>query len=249
MSEGLNHDEMITELLAQWYELREQGQPLAPAELTADPDLQESLEREIASLRWFETALGVAEFAAEPPALGIPGRYERLRYHDHGGMAIIYRAYDQELDPDVAYKIMRADLARIRPIRDRFLQEARLTARLHHAGIVAVHGLISEAEGTSRPAYAMRFVEGKTLDIVARDFHANHTQHVGPADWQPVLQHIIRVALTIQYAHEQGILHRDLSPRNIVAVGDDETLVLDWVLPVVKLRWILRKEFTPERHG
>ena len=141
-----------------------------------------------------------------------------------------FTAYDQELDRDVAYKIMCADLASIRPIRDRFLQEARLTARLHHAGIVAVHGLISEAEGTlAQPmqCVAARARPSTSLPGISMPItHSTWDRRIG----QPVLQHIIGVALTIQYAHEQGILHRDLSPRNIVAVGDDETLVLDWGL-------------------
>src|SRR5262249_29154145 len=118
----------------------------------------------------------------------------------------------------------------------RFLREAEITAKLQHPGIVPVHGLGRDADG--RPCYAMRFVEGGTLDDALKRFHE--------ADLQPgrrlgdrspgerrlalreLLNRFVAVCNTVAYAHSRGILHRDLKPGNLMLGDYGETLVVDW---------------------
>ena len=149
-----------------------------------------------------------------------------------GGMGIVYRAWDAELDRIVAYKVIRRELCTERRAVEKFVSEARLTVRLKHPGVVAVHALTSDADG--RLAYAMRFVDGGTpiLDAVEQ-FHASRPKTANSrSEWHPLVQHLIRACHTIAHAHSIGIVHRDIAPRNILVAGDAETLVVDWGLAI-----------------
>ncbi|HKM54959.1 MAG TPA: protein kinase, partial [Isosphaeraceae bacterium] len=78
--------------------------------------------------------------------------------------------------------------------------------------------------------YAMRLVQGENLLAAVERFHATRRRTpVSRGDW-PLLGHFIRVCQTIHHAHEIGVLHRDLAPRNVLLTGDGETFVIDWGL-------------------
>jgi serine/threonine protein kinase len=147
------------------------------------------------------------------PAL--PDRYELLQVIGRGGMGAVWRARDRLLEREVAVKVL-AEHVREPEVAARLAREARILARLEHPGIVAVHDTGALADG--RTWYAMRLVRGDRLDHAARRF-------ASPGE---MLRALMRVAETVAFAHAQGVLHRDLTPRNVMLGPFGEVLVLDW---------------------
>lgn len=147
------------------------------------------------------------------PAL--PPRYALSEVIGRGGMGVVWRARDQQLERDVAIKVL-AEHVDGEAIAMRLGREARILARLEHPGIVAVHdsGVLDDG----RPWYVMRMVRGARLDEAA-----SHFATVGD-----VLRVMLRLVETIAFAHAQGVLHRDLTPRNVMLGPFGEVLVLDW---------------------
>lgn len=147
------------------------------------------------------------------PAL--PDRYEPVEVIGRGGMGVVWRARDRALDRDVAVKVL-GEHVRDDAIAARLAREAHILARLEHPGIVTVHDTGALADG--RTWYAMRLVRGERLDRAARAF-------TSPGE---MLRVLMRVAETVAFAHAQGVLHRDLTPRNVMLGPFGEVLVLDW---------------------
>jgi serine/threonine-protein kinase len=169
--------------------------------------------------------------AAAPAAA--PGRYRPLQFHARGGLGEVLRALDEELHREVALKRIQPGFARDADSRHRFLREAEITARLEHPGIVPVYGLVQDEAG--QPSYAMRFIEGESLQDAIRRFHQADAQ----AGWdaaernltlRELLGRFSAVCKTIAFAHSRGIIHRDLKPANIMLGAYGETLVVDWGL-------------------
>src|SRR5262249_24887638 len=119
--------------------------------------------------------------------------------------------------------------------RRRFLREAEVTGRLEHPGIVPVYGLVKDSNG--EPCYAMRFIEGETLQDALHRFHQEegegHDAGKRAVALRQLLQRFVTVCNTIAYAHSKGVLHRDLKPANVMLGPYGETLVVDWGLAKV----------------
>src|SRR5262249_38909544 len=89
------------------------------------------------------------------------GRFAVQRFHAKGGLGEVHIAVDEELKRDVALKRIQERCAKDPEARRRFLNEAEITAKLEHPGIVPVYGLVQDEHG--QPCYAMRFIEGESL--------------------------------------------------------------------------------------
>jgi serine/threonine protein kinase len=146
----------------------------------------------------------------------LPGdRYVLERPIGRGGMGTVYIARDTLLDRDVAIKVSNAP-APGAGIDARLRQEAQVLARLEHPGIVPVHDAGLLADG--RLFYVMKLVHGETL--------ATHVTRLrGEA---AVLGVFERVTETMAFAHEAGVVHRDVKPSNVMVGKFGEVLVLDW---------------------
>jgi serine/threonine-protein kinase len=159
-------------------------------------------------------------------------RYLPLRFHARGGLGEVFVARDEQLQREVALKRIKSEHADHPDSRQRFLREAEVTSRLEHPGVVPVHGLAHDPEG--RPCYAMRFVQGETLQEAIYRFHDADKPGRDPGErgltLRQLLSRFIAVCNTIAYAHSRGILHRDLKPANIMLGKYGETLVVDWGL-------------------
>src|SRR5437667_10035306 len=132
------------------------------------------------------------------------GNYELLDEVGHGGMGVIYRARDLPLNRVVALKLMLAgQFAGEREVK-RFRSEAQAAARLDHPNIVHIYEF-GELEG--RPFLSMRFVEGTNL---ADQLDGE------PMEAHRVAQLMSPQARPIHYAHQRGVLHRDLQPANFL---------------------------------
>ena len=145
----------------------------------------------------------------------VPGdRYVVHELLGRGGMGAVYRASDTVLDRDVALKVLTST-AESPEIASRLAKEAKVLARLEHPGIVSVHdaGVLDD----ERPFYVMRLVNGKRLD----DFAPG----AGRGD---LFRIFLRICEAVAYAHARDVIHRDLTPANVMVGEFGEVLVLDW---------------------
>jgi serine/threonine protein kinase/formylglycine-generating enzyme required for sulfatase activity len=134
-----------------------------------------------------------------------------------GGMGAVYRARDVALERDVAIKVMHPHFTDDETFRARFLQEARAIAALGHPGIVQVYAF---GQDLGLLYIVMDFVPGQTLYAWLQRLAAEHKIVVLDESLEIVRQ----VALALHYAHEKGILHRDVKPSNILLKPADPAL-------------------------
>jgi eukaryotic-like serine/threonine-protein kinase len=145
-----------------------------------------------------------------------------------GGMGVVWRAFDHEVERVVALKIAHADLSA--EDARRFADEARVTARLAHPNVVPIYDIYRDAGGVPL-AFTMKVVDGETLD----ELLARRTLQAG-ADLllERVLTVFLDVCDAVSFAHSAGYLHRDLNPRNVMVGGFGEVYVTDWGLAATR---------------
>jgi hypothetical protein len=135
----------------------------------------------------------------------VAGRYSIDREIGRGGMGVVYLAREVHLDRPVAIKLLPPERAAQRTLRDRFLREARLAAKLSHPNIIPIHS-VEEIDGFV--FFVMAFVEGETL--------ADRVRTRGPLPANEGARVLREVAWALAYAHGQGLVHRDVKPDNIL---------------------------------
>ncbi len=139
-----------------------------------------------------------------------------------GGMGLIYKAFDAGFGRDVVIKTLQPRDSYAATTVMRFDLEAQLSGRLQHPGIAPVYSLGRLPDG--RPYLAMKYIQGRTLAAIL----AGRTDPT--ADFAEILSIFERICQTIGYAHDRGVIHRDLKPGNIMVGEFGEVLVLDWGL-------------------
>ena len=117
-------------------------------------------------------------------------RFRILRLHKTGGLGVVYLANDEELHREVALKEIKDEHAHDRDSRFRFLQEAEITGRLEHPGIIPVYGLGTYDDG--RPFYAMRFIKGDNLKDAIEQFHAADLPRRDPGERELAFRELLR---------------------------------------------------------
>jgi serine/threonine-protein kinase len=137
--------------------------------------------------------------------LALAGRYSIDRELGRGGMGIVYLAREVHLDRPVAIKLLPPDRAREATLRERFLREARVAAKLSHPNIIPIHA-VEEREGFV--FYVMAYVDGETL--------AQRVRQRGPLPGSEATRVFREVAWALAHAHTQGLVHRDVKPDNIL---------------------------------
>lgn len=143
-------------------------------------------------------------------------KYEIVRRVARGGMGVIYLAHDRELDREVALKVLNVPHEPAEASA-RMVNEARILAELEHPGIVPVHDVGTLPDG--RVFYTMKLVKGRGLD--------EHMAH-GALGLTEVLRVFGRVCEAVAFAHSRGVVHRDLTPANVMVGAFGEVLVMDW---------------------
>lgn len=135
-----------------------------------------------------------------------------------GGMGVVYRARQKELDRIVALKILRPDFGPEANFAERFQREARAMARLSHPHIVTVHdfGRIDDVF-----YFVMEYIDGVNLRQLEK------AGQLAPAQ---ALALVPQVCEALQYAHEQGVVHRDIKPENILITRDGRVKIADFGL-------------------
>src|SRR5881398_2097761 len=178
-----------------------------------DPGLAEQLARDEAT---GAPPVKIAAHAGE--LLGELGDYELLEVVGRGGQGVVFRARQKSLNRTVALKVISLGQWASKAHLRRFLLESEAAAKLEHPGIVPIHE-VGERDGSCY--FSMKFVEGGQLDEVARR---------EPMPIRRAVELIAKVAHTVHYAHEHGILHRDIKPGNILLDAKGEPHLTDFGL-------------------
>ena len=153
-----------------------------------------------------ETGLGLAELEREvnvdpapSPTLMDFGDYELLEQIGRGGQGVVFRARQKSLNRIVALKVIGLGHWATEAHLKRFRLDAEAAASLEHPGIVPIHE-VGERDGSCY--FSMKFIEGGQLDEVVKQT---------PMSIRQAAELIAKVARTVHYAHEHGILHRDIN--------------------------------------
>jgi serine/threonine-protein kinase len=152
----------------------------------------------------------------------IPGYrlYEKL---GQGAMGTVYKAKQVRMERWVAIKILQPELAANATIKERFLQEARASARLNHPNVITG---IDAGEVTGLCYFAMEYVEGKTLQQLVKER--------GAMDERQALDAVLQVARALEHAEKLSLVHRDVKPDNIMITRDRQVKLLDLGLAKVR---------------
>jgi len=155
-----------------------------------------------------------------PAMLGRLGSYEILEVIGRGGMGIVFKAYDGELNRYLAIKVLAPCYASSAAARKRFAREAQAAAAVVHQHVVAIHGV--DATG-KLPYLVMPFVACESLQ--------ERIDREGPLDTKDILRIALQAAEGLAAAHAQGLVHRDVKPANILLErGVDRVLLTDFGL-------------------
>ncbi|MFG6278546.1 Stk1 family PASTA domain-containing Ser/Thr kinase [Microbacterium sp. 5K110] len=155
----------------------------------------------------------------------LSGRYRVDDLIGRGGMASVYRGYDQTLGRTVAIKILKADLAGDAAFRTRFRLEAQAASRMAHPTIVRVFDAGEDvevgADGHEHPVpyIVMELVHGKLLkDVIA----------AGPVPIDESLRYVDGILEALEYSHRAGVVHRDIKPGNVMITDSGRIKVMDF---------------------
>ena len=147
----------------------------------------------------------------------LTGEFEVEREIGRGAMAIVYKATEIELARRVALKVLPPSAPASKVVAERFKREARLAASLDHANIIPVYRV---GQAGSTHFIVMKYVDGRGLDEIL--------EAQGPLPI-PVVLHVMRAAISaLAYAHDQGIVHRDVKGGNIMVDREGRVLVADF---------------------
>ena len=218
MSDPRTNKERLADLLLQWEENLEQGRDVSAEELCREsPELVEELSRRISALKaidWVnKTDNGDDDPSAPitPPDGPLAGRYRLDRFIAEGGFGQVWQGFDLELERAVAVKMPKS--SRLASIEN-FMAEARRVAQLKHPGIVSVFDVVRDG-GTC--LIVSEYVEGGSL-----------ADRIGTLDAGEAVRLIAEIAETLHYAHQQGFIHRDIKPPNILIDHHGRALLADF---------------------
>jgi len=171
-----------------------------------------------------QTGASAAQLSAVSLATIGPGAQFGPRYRidsviGEGGMGKVYKAYDKDLDRTVALKVVRAELAGDANSMQRFKQELQLASRISHRNILRIHDL---GDVGGMKFISMAYVDGKDLhDLLAES---------GRLPVDRVVNIAKQLASALDAAHSEGVVHRDLKPRNVLMDATDHVYVSDFGL-------------------
>jgi serine/threonine protein kinase/predicted Zn-dependent protease len=228
-------DESIDSALGEYIDRLVAGEAVDEEEVTRrHPDLAaELLER----LRVYQH-LG-SEAAPDAP-LGKIGEYQLVRRIGRGGMGVVYEAWQESVERQVALKVLPGGVSADPRTLARFLREAKVAARLHHPSIVPVFGMGVEND---LPHYAMEYVDGRTLAQVLESLKRGTGSSLETDAESPFgsserdLVYCARVAGAfagvadgLHHAHREGVVHRDVKPSNLILDAEGRLRILDFGL-------------------
>ena len=147
----------------------------------------------------------------------LDGRYEIKEIIGVGGMAVVYKAYDNIDDRIVAIKILKQELLENEEFRRRFKNESKAIAVLSHPNIVKVYDV---SFGDRLQYIVMEYIEGITLK--------EYIEQQGYINWKDAVHFLTQILRALQHAHDKGIIHRDIKPQNIMLLQNGTIKVTDF---------------------
>jgi serine/threonine protein kinase/WD40 repeat protein len=217
-----SREDRLDDVIGSYLEAVDRGESPDPREiLDRHPDLRAELAD------FFESQRCIDRFAGPLRPVGLVlsgsgahrfGRYEIIEEIARGGMGVVFKARDPELDRTVAIKLILAGALATREEIDRFRLESKAAAGLDHPHIVPIH---ETGEIDGQAYYTMRYLEGGNLSRSRERFRK---------DFREAARLLETVARAVHHAHLKGILHRDLKPANILLDGDGTPYVTDFGL-------------------
>ena len=147
----------------------------------------------------------------------IADRYELEELVGTGGMSSVYRAHDRLLERDVALKVLHQQFTDETDYVERFRREARSVAQLSHPNIVTV---IDRGEQDDRQFIVFEYVAGENLKALV--------EREGPLPEEDAVRLALQIARALGFAHEHGLVHRDVKPQNVLLNGDGQAKVTDF---------------------
>jgi serine/threonine-protein kinase len=225
------NDDRLFELLERYRELLARGGEVTPADLGVDADTLARVATLHRRSKAVENRLGPVRLPDPRPGV-TTDRYTTTRLLGSGGYGDVFHTDDRELGRAVALKVPRPLRAADDVVSARLRAEAVLMGKLDHPGIPAVHSLGTDRTG--RPFYTMRLIDGSTLADEISRLHLNLPPKLTAREFgdrlRPLLRRFVAVCAAVAYAHNRGVIHRDLKPLNVMLGRFDETLVMDWGL-------------------
>jgi len=247
----MNRDDDVAEILAAWREAIDRGEADSPEELIArHPEHATELERRFATIRQLGGAgAELWSLLSTPERIG---GYRIVRELGRGGMGVVYEAEQESLGRRVALKVIFPNLTSTPKAIERFRREAHAAGALKHTSIVAVHDL-----GCDGGLWycAMELVEGRPLSDVIADLRRTRRppresrlarRAVGnlsdsSADWTGtqtgtrayyvrIAEMFAQAAEGLQVAHDNGVIHRDVKPANLLLDADGKLRIVDFGL-------------------
>ncbi|MEU4621795.1 protein kinase [Actinoplanes sp. NPDC023801] len=163
--------------------------------------------------------MGRTERNGQAGSLRLAGRYRLVEKLGTGGMSVVWRGYDEILGRDVAVKVLSPRLAEDRTFRDRLRQEALAAARLCHPHITGIHDF-GEAPISDRltvPYVVMELNDGESIGA--------RLGRQGSLDWREAVMIAAEIASALATAHARGLVHRDITPANVMLTGSGAKIV------------------------
>ncbi len=145
------------------------------------------------------------------------GKYEIVEELGRGGMGVVYRAYDESLERDVALKVIQQIALDVADTKARFYREARMAARLSHDAIAVIYEIGEEA---GVPFIAMEYLPGQDLRMVIDKKESLSVEQK--------LDYARQICRGLQYAHGKNVIHRDIKPENIKLLEDGRVKIIDF---------------------
>lgn len=147
----------------------------------------------------------------------LDGRYEMKEIIGVGGMAVVYKAYDNIDDRIVAVKVLKEEFLANEDFRRRFKNESKAIAVLSHPNIVKVYDV---SFGDKLQYIVMEYIEGITLK--------EYIEQQKIVNWKEAVHFVSQILRALQHAHDKGIVHRDIKPQNILLLQDGTIKVTDF---------------------
>ncbi len=159
-----------------------------------------------------------------------------MRYRDfqpltQGGEAILRTCVDENLGRVVVMKTLQPQFQNLETYQKRFLREARVTAQIPHPATIPVYELSRDADGNAY--FTMKKLGGRDMSDILDQISASHQPTIEQYPLDSLLNVLIQAAQCLAFAHDHGVVHRDMKPANIMIGDYGEVMVLDWGLAKV----------------